>query len=353
MKHKSKTIMMWSAFGLCLLLSLAFIAGFFVLQVKTERGRTYEVKAALKTEGSTIYRPSGTWGYRYGPTMMFNESGTLEAWFSSPSENSTAAWDVLTYRSTADYGKTWSEEIISITPMQGTEEAFSVCDPSVIFMDGYYYMFYTSTIESEGRYNNIYCARSVSPDGQWDRWSGEGWGGNIVKPIVVYGSNAEYYGIGEPSVLIKDGEIYIYYTYKGMLGNGQVVNQTRLTIGKATEDFPLHLREYGVVVGDKDSDEDSLDVKYSPEYDVFIGVTTANRMSYRSVIKMYYSYDGKNFKEGEVDNTAAMAYAHNIGITGDGQGHIDLDSPQYVSYSYSEDGFGDIGRRNFSRSRSV
>ena len=67
MKHKSKTIMMWSAFGLCLLLSLAFIAGFFVLQVKTERGRTYEVKAALKTEGSTIYRPSGTWGYRYGP----------------------------------------------------------------------------------------------------------------------------------------------------------------------------------------------------------------------------------------------------------------------------------------------
>ena len=285
--------------------------------------------------------------------MMFNESGTLEAWFSSPSENSTAAWDVLTYRSTADYGKTWSEEIISITPMQGTEETFSVCDPSVIFMDGYYYMFYTSTIESEGRYNNIYCARSVSPDGQWDRWSGEGWGGNIVKPIVVYGSNAEYYGIGEPSVLIKDGEIYIYYTYKGMLGNGQVVNQTRLTIGKATEDFPLHLREYGVVVGDKDSDEDSLDVKYSPEYDVFIGVTTANRMSYRSVIKMYYSYDGKNFKEGEVDNTAAMAYAHNIGITGDGQGHIDLDSPQYVSYAYSEDGFGDIGRRNFSRSRSV
>lgn len=338
MKTKRKLILIWSAFVLCLLLTIGFLTGFFVLSAKTERGRSYEVKATL-VEGNTIYRPEGTWGYRYGPTMMYKDENTLEAWFSSPSENTESGWDMLTYRSTDDFGKTWTNEYVSIAPLAGTEEALSVCDPGVLFMDGYYYMFYTSTIELEGRYNNVYCARATAPDAEWERWNGNGWGGEIVKAIVTYGSNAEHYGIGEPSVLVKDEQIYIYYTYKGMLPNGQIVNQTRLTIGDATENFPLTLKEYGVVVGDKEADEDSLDVKYSPEYGIFIGLTTEKRMSYRSAIKMYYSYDGKNFKEGEVDNTAAMAYSHNIGISGDGLGHIDFNKPQFVSYAYSEDGF--------------
>ncbi len=333
-------VLRWCAFGLCLVLSAGLFVGFILVSGVLERGRTWALSAEIR-EGSTIYQPVNETGYRYGPTMMYNEQGVLEAWFSSLPEGSEYAhcWDVLTYRSTGDYGETWSEEYVSLAPLAGTEEAFSVCDPAVIHMDGYYYMFYTSTIESQGRYNNVYCARASSPDGQWDRWNGQGWGGNVVKPVIVYGSNAEHYGIGEPSVVIYGEKLYIYYTYKGMLGNGQVVNQTRLTVGDANENFPLTLCEYGVVVGGKDADEDSLDVKYAEDYDLWIGVTTADRMSYRSRVKIYYSYDGKNFKEAEVNDAAAKKYLHNIGITGDGQGHIDLSSPQFVCYAYSEGGF--------------
>ncbi len=340
MNTKTKTVIMCVACGLCLALAAGLLCGFFAVSGTVRRGKTYEVSAAIR-EGQTIYVPRGDSGYRYGPTMMYNENGTLEAWFSSLPEGAQYAhcWDVLTYRSTSDYGEHWTDEYVSIAPLDGTEEAFSVCDPAVIFMDGWYYMFYTSTIEAEGRYNNVYAARAVSPDSVWERWNGNGWGGNVVKPVVTYGSNALHYGIGEPSVVIVDGKLYLYYTYKGMLGNGRVVNQTRLTIGDANENFPLTLREYGVVVGDKESDEDSLDVKYADDYGIFIGVTTDKRMSYRSRIKMYYSYDGKNFKEAEVEDSAAKKYLHNIGITGDGQGHIDLSKPQFVCYAYSEGGF--------------
>ncbi len=340
MSAKTKTLVMWICCALCLAVATGLLCGFFAVNGRIKRGRTYTVSATVH-EGTTVYVPKSGGGYRYGPTMMYNESGVLEAWFSSLPESPqySYCWDVLTYRSTSDYGEHWSNEYVSIAPLNGTEEAFSVCDPAVIFMDGFYYMFYTSTIEGQGRYNNVYCARSVSPDGDWQRWNGSGWGGTVVKPVVVYGSDAEHYGIGEPSVVIVDGKLYLYYTYKGVLGNGQTVNQTRLTIGEANENFPLTLSEYGVVVGDKPSDEDSLDVKYAEDYNVFIGVTTDKRMSYRSRIKMYWSYDGKNFKEAEVNDTAAKKYSHNIGITGDGSGHIKLDEPQFICYAYSEGGF--------------
>lgn len=336
---KSKVIK-WTACACCLLISVGLFIGFFTVNGKISRGKSYEISAAVR-EGSTIYTPKNETGYRYGPTMMYNGEGVLEAWFSSLPESSEYmyCWDVLTYRSTADYGKTWTEEYVSVAPLFGTEEAYSVCDPAVIYMDGYYYMFYTSTIESMGRYNNVYCARAAAPDAVWERWNGSGWGGNVVKPVVVYGSNAEHYGIGEPSAVIFEGKLYLYYTYKGMLGNGQIVNQTRLSIGEANENFPLSLQEYGVVVGGKDADEDSLDVKYAEDYGIWLGITTANRMSYRSSVKLYYSYDGKNFKEAEVDDSAAKKYLHNIGITGDGRGHIDLSKPQFICYAYSEGGF--------------
>lgn len=339
MKPLIKTVISWVALGLCLILSAGLIVGAVIKDNYVKRGKTYEISAKI-SEGDTIYTPATDWGYRYGPTMMYNEAGTLQAWFSTPPEGGqySPAWDVLTFRETSDYGKNWTDEYVSVAPLANSEEMLSVCDPGVIYMNGYYYMFYTSTIELLGRYNNVYCARSVSPDGTWERWNGNGWGGNESVPVVVYGSQYEHYGIGEPSVVIVGDKLYIYYTYKGPLTNGQVVNQTRLTIADAVENFPLTMKEYGVVIGGKAADEDSLDVKYIDGYDIFIGITTDKRMSYRSRIKMYYSYDGKNFREAEVDDASAKAYLHNIGITGDGRGHIDLSKPQFVAYAYGDGG---------------
>lgn len=290
-------------------------------------------------EGKTIYEPKGSWGYRYGPSFLYNSDGILEGWFSGPPETGRE-WDDLFYRKSADYGETWSDEVVGVKPLANTREEYSACDPAVFKYGEYYYALYSSTIESQGRYNDVYGARSKSPTGPWERWSGTGWSEMDSQPIVFYGSNADYYGIGEPSAVIVGNKIYLYYTYKGILGNGASVNQTRVAVGDITkENWPSTLEEKGVAVGGKDSEEDSLDVKYIDDYGIFLGVTTCKRFSKQSYIQFYQSFDGITFYEiYECDSSKAELRLHNIGMTGDELGHIDLNTPQYVSYAYAKNG---------------
>ena len=291
-------------------------------------------------EGKTIYEPTGSWGYRYGPSLLYNSDGILEGWFSGPPATGRE-WDDLFYWRSGDYGETWAEEQVGVKPLHGTREEYSACDPTVFKYEGYYYALYTSTIESQGRYNDVYGCRSTSPTGPWAKWTGTDWvEGADPAPIVFYGSNADHYGIGEPSAVIVEGKIYLYYTFKGVLGNGAVVNQTRVAIGDITDDkWPNTLREQGVAVGGKNTEEDSLDVKYVDGYNMFLGVTTRNRFSTQSYIQFYQSFDGITFYEiYECDSSKAQLRLHNIGMTGDEHGHIDLSKPQYVSYAYSKSG---------------
>ena len=336
---------------LSVILSLCLLLGACLLTACTGDTQTNElpergfmVEAEIG-EGQTIYDPGdAAWGYRYGPSMLYNEDGVLEGWFSGPPDYS-GTWDVLFYRYSTDYGKTWSEEVVGVEPIKGSREEYSCCDPGFIKMDGYYYALYTSTIESQGRYNDVYGARSTSPVGPWEKWNGSSWGGDDPQPMVMYGSDVEHYGIGEPSAVVVNGKIYLYYTYKGRLGNGQVVNQTRVAIGDATDpNWPATLKEAGVCVGGKNSEEDSLDVKYIPDYKLWVGVTTCKRFSKQSYIQIYQSFDGVTFYEAyQVNDDLAQPRLHNIGMTGDGLGHIDLSIPQFVCYAYAKTGL-DWGR---------
>lgn len=290
-------------------------------------------------EGKTIYEPQGNWGYRYGPALMYDRDGVLEGYFSGPPATGRE-WDDLFYMKSADYGNTWSQEEVGVKPIPGTREEYSACDPTTFKYDGYYYVLYSSTIESQGRYNDVYGARSTSPTGPWEKWNGTGWSADDSQPIVCYGANADYYGIGEPSAVIVGNKIYLYYTYKGTLGNGAVVNHTRVAVGDITrDDWPLTLVHKGVAVGGKDDEEDSLDVKYIDGYDIFLGVTTRKRFSKQAYIQFYQSFDGITFYEiYDCDCSKAEERLHNIGMTGDEHGHIDLSVPQYVSYAYAKNG---------------
>lgn len=54
-------------------------------------------------EGRTIFEPTGTWGYRYGPAMMYNQDGLMEIYYSGPPETGRE-WDDLFYWTSGDYG---------------------------------------------------------------------------------------------------------------------------------------------------------------------------------------------------------------------------------------------------------
>lgn len=319
----------------------AIFAGVFLLfgivfAIYVAMSVTYNIEVDVGA-GKTIFDTQGDYQYRYGPTMMYDDKGLLHAWFSAPGTGN-GAWDNLTYQSSADNGKTWSNEIISVKPNPDSEDRLSTCDPGAFKLGDYYYIGYTSTINEEGLYNNVYLARSKDPAGPWEKWNGEGWS-DQPKAILYYGNNTLGYGIGEPSFVVYNDKIYIYYTYIGWLDNGQKVRQTRLAIADAAgENWPSTIKKTGPVIF-KEESQDSSDVKYIDKYKLFMAVTTYDRMGSSSVVKILTSPDGINFKEVLLNaNNNTKKWLHNIGVTGTTSGHFDPDMVNYIGYAYGVKG---------------
>ena len=244
-------------------------------------------------------------------------------------------WDKATYQRSTDGGKTWSKEETALLPTQGAQDQLSVCDPGLYKWNGYYYCGYTSTIDTRGTDNDLYIARSTSPTGPWEKWNGTGWGGQ-PKPIIVYTGDNSKWGIGEPSMVVKDGTLYLYYTYD------EGTPTTRLaTVDVNDENWPAHLQKQGTVINKRlYTASDHCDVKYCDAIGKFIAVHTSNRMTQNGYINVWISDDGKNFTRlGKLEGTTGVGL-HNCGISGDEIGHIDLQKPQFIAYAYGIDSWG-------------
>lgn len=277
-------------------------------------------------------------GYRYGPAIIADGNGRVEAFFST--DYASSVWDVISYRTSDDGGDSWGDESVTLVPVAGSDEHYSNCDPGAFKVGDWYYVGYTSTFDGRGLYNFIYCARSKTPSEQsgWEKWNGTGWGGNEPKPILTYLGTQTEYGIGEPSFIYKDGTVYVYYTYIGTLGNGVKVRQTRVATAKYGENWCADIADAGVMRNGRGLSEDSVDVKYIPKLNKFLAVATDNRFGEKSYIKAFISDDGIRFYEIKCDSSKAKKGIHNIGVSGNGNGHIDIDGDNFVIYAYTTDG---------------
>ena len=326
-------------------------------------------------EGRTIYNTTGNYKYRYGPSIIMHDNGTIDAWFASPGNLGTRSGmaDVLTYRCSTDGGQTWSSEVLALEGTYGTNDAWSICDPGAAYFDGYYYMAYTSTTNTsssnglQGLENDCYIARSTSPTGPWQKWSGSGWGNN-PQPIIEYTGPSGKWGVGEPSIVVKDNTIYIYYTYDD--GNSPLTKVA--TADRSNPNWPGSLTLHGTAV-DKSwlaithdgidpsnpalapllGSYDSCDVKYVEDHGLFYAFHTSWRITALSRLSVWTSVDGLTFTYlGDVTGNVII-YAHNMGVSGDGLGHIDLSKTQYVSYAYSPANVSDRAHGQWSTYWSV
>ena len=267
--------------------------------------------------------------YRYGPSIMEYEDGSYDVWFSAPG-NSSTQWDWITYRHSDD-GVNWSEEQTVLKPTPGSKDQCSVCDPAVIRFGGYYYLAYTGTwdYEREGMNNSLFVARSEYPDGPFEKWNGEGWGGD-PEPIIEYTGDPEGWGIGEPSFVIRGDDLSIYYSYIDLNWN-----DIRLYKADLSEDWPLTLR-YKTRVLSRVS-IDSLDVVYDEKLDTFLGFSINYRMSEVSKLAMFMSGSGKEFDLIDTTDEYIESFAHNMGIAKSPEGHINSDNEILIGYAYGED----------------
>lgn len=294
--------------------------------LKTGPDIYYSITA--KNTGIDIYYPpkNSDWGYMYGPSIILNSKKSIDIWFSSLPDN--IGWDSIRLRHSDNGGKTWSSPKVVLKPTEGTQDAFSTCDPGAIKIGGYYYVGYTSTTNKNMTDNNVYIARSKSPLGPYEKWTGNGWGDSPT-PITNYNEDPTSFGCGEPSFVLLNNTIYMYYTW-----NGPDESYTKLSTAPAGDvNWPAKLSDKGTVIT-RVSGEDSTDIKYCDRIGKFIGISTAQRFTKDSYIRVYESNDGLHFKFISKMQSNILPYCHNCGISGDQRGHIDFDSQNYISYAY-------------------
>ena len=269
--------------------------------------------------GYDIYQlpdvPGDDWGYRYGVTYLYNDDGSVDAYFACPGVN--GEWDWIAYRHSSDGGETWTNEKIVLTPTKGSMDHFSNCDPGVVYFGGYYYLGYTSTLNETGACNNVFVARSKNPDGPFEKWNGSGWGGYEPQPIFYYDEAYHKFGMGEPSFVELNGTLYIYYTNAAPSGEYTMV----ATADATNENWPATLQHHGTAV---QKSTDSLDVKYVEEWGKFVGVATGSRMGPSSYLAFFESNDGLRFELVDAVREGTLTHLHNAGLSSRRNGHIKL-----------------------------
>lgn len=266
----------------------------------------------------------------YQGTNSVAGSYEMIVFYDYPGSDIGKYWDKITYWRSTDGGHTWSDEAVSLLPTMGRRDHISCCDPGVCCWGEYYYIAYTSTENLSGNDNHVYVARAKTPLGPWEKWNGNGWGGSNVQPVVEYNGTPGKYGAGEPCMVVLNDSLFFYYSWD------DAGITTRVAIASADDEFwPAHLKYMGVAM-DKTSlgGSDHSDIKYCDALHRFVAIHTSQRWTPNSYMYIWESEDGIHFfKVGRLHGTWQQGI-HNCGISGDAQGHLNVDQPQYVIYAY-------------------
>lgn len=287
-----------------------------------------EIEVSLMDDGVIIYDPGENKGYRYGPSFLVNEDGSIDAFFSRPGNNSSK-WDYISYRH-RDIEGNWSKEEIVLTPSNSGKDHYSVCDPGVIYFGGYYYLGYTGTDNPNGLANQVFVARSKNVNGPYYKWDGTSFSNNAPEPIIAYEGLDIYWGAGEVSFLVYNEDLCIYYTW-------WEDNECSTRISKAdlVDDWPNTIR-FKCIAFNHENGCDSADVIYVEDLKTFLAFAVENRMEENSAIAVYMSKDSKVFERICVVEDYFESFAHNMGVTKNLDGHVFSTDPIYVGYAYSK-----------------
>ena len=282
-----------------------------------------------KTEQSGVWlvdgEVSGVTSYRDGTPV----SGNWRARWTEEKTTGETFCDQASYQRSTDGGRTWSEEVMTLKPTEFSSDHFSVCDPGVAYWNGYYYIGYTSTENPGMTENYAYVARGQNPDGPWEKWNGNGWGGD-PEPVVVFDGTPTQFGAGEPSIVVLDDTIYFYYSWC----DGSVT--TRVATASTNDpNWPGNLVHHGTAIDKSGVDgADHSDVKYREDIGKFQAINTASRMTANGYIMLWQSDDGLKFEKIAEIRDNIMPGCHNCGWSGDRQGHIRSGQQQYIAYAY-------------------
>lgn len=281
-------------------------------------------------------------GYTYGyaPTIV-KENGIYHTFYCSTPELG-AGIDAIRYVYSKDRLNWSSPKIVlranpSINPKTGQWINRAACDPSLVYYQGYYYLYYTNQYQTGTNLvggemptqGNISVARASTIGGLYLTYTERGtWEKNppdgkmIVLPLVKRSRGIGSYGAGQQTVVVKDGELYMWYTDDSLSSR----KEPRIYFLKSNnpvlwsgEPIPTNL-----------TNTSSVDIKYDNLNNKFVMVKIQQMHTKNTSLVASESQDGINWKNFRTiyPQHKFTPFAHNVGISGDRKSHlVDRESP--------------------------
>jgi len=281
--------------------------------------------------------------YAYGPSII-RKDGIYHVFFCSAGAH--PAWDFIRYVHSTD-GKTWSVPTIMLraTGANGFDQA--ACDPSVVYYQGFYYMFYSSAYATApGLFQTvIQVARSLNIDGPYLTYTQRGTWEDIptdpqiiIKPLVTRNQDPVGYGAAPQTVVVHNGEILLWYTDDSL-----DLNASRIYMLKSTDPVtwtPSPTREISIHAS-------SIDVKFDVTKNHYVMTSLVNPHTSNAYLTRSLSSDGLSWGSSTsiIDAGAFPDYANNVGAAGDEFGNA-LSSQTLVAFGapYNLNGFDNWGQ---------
>ena len=272
--------------------------------------------------------------YAYGPSII-RKNGVYHVFFCSA--GASPAWDFIRYVYSND-GKNWSAPTIILRATAANGFDLAACDPSVVYFQGFYYMYYSSAYTTApGLFQTvIQVARSVNIDGPYLAYTQRGtWEDTpndpqiIIKPLVTRNQDPVGYGAGPQTVVVRNGEIFLWYTDDSI-----DLDATRIYMLKSTDPVtwtPSPTRQIGIAAA-------SIDVKYDASKHQFVMTSLVNPHTGNAYLARSFSSDGMSWSAFQtiIDVPAFPDYANNVGAVGDETGNT-VPLPTLVAFGAQYD----------------
>lgn len=259
--------------------------------------------------------------HAYAPTTMFYQ-GTFYRYFCSLGDASIGSWDTVRLVTSTD-GMNWSAPSIAINA-SNMETERAACDPSAFKFnagDGdYFYILYSGNAKNIETVNFI--ARSASPRGPFLKYTMRGtWEENAPDPKIIHfpqQHGTSYYGAGQPTAVVKDGELQVWYTDTTTEFPGPQVNKIFFRKSKDA----IHWSK--PILTNIGNSEASSEVKFSPLLNKYIFFSLLDGHGTNASITIRTSDDGITWSERTTlcDSQCTPDWTHNIGVSGDEFGHM-------------------------------
>jgi hypothetical protein len=229
-------------------------------------------------------------------------------------------------------GQSWDSETIVLEPTLESDDQYGCVGPSVVKSNGYYYMAYTSPGKEEvfSEDMQICVARSTSSNGTYEKWNGSGWGGGAQAILSYSGADPNAHGYSGPSLLIKDGNIYVYYNFEDNSDEGIFLS----TANASDTNWPSSLVSQGKVISKPFELGASADIKYVESNDTFIAISTVNSFSSDARVEVWTSQDGYNFSLSDYPTDDIRNKCYHVSISGDVSGHLLSSDQNFIAYPY-------------------